>query len=322
MRIVVLHGKESFLRLEWSRRLIRSLEATHGSIDRFEFDGATATLAAVLDELQTYGLMSRHKLVVLESAEVFMAAEDRRRAMERYAERPMAEATLLMRTSGPWRPGRFDALVQKVGGVFKCEAPSRPDTVRWCVNRARSAHRAEIAPELAELLVEKIGTDLARLDTELEKLATAAGTDPAFISRALVSEFVGLSREEQAWEIQAAMLEGPAGKALRKLDEIMGAGKSPEVMVAWSITDLASKLHDAARLIEGGVHEAEASRTIGLWGPQQKAILRSARRVGSRRAARLLQDALNTEVRMRRGYSGDDRRTLEGLIVHMTEAIS
>lgn len=322
MRIVVLHGRESYLRAAFGRQLVESLRAEHGEIDRFEFDGATATLAAVLDELQTYGLMSRHKLVVLDAAEVFMGSEERRRAMERYAERPMVESTLLMRAGGTWRPGNFDKLVEKVGAVFKCEAPGEAETIAWCRARAASAHGAEIETPVAALLVEKIGTDLSRLDSELEKLAVAAGTTPASITRELVAEFVGLSREEQAWEIQEAILAGPARRALGRLDDLLRVSRAPEVMITWSVTDLLRKLHDAARLHEQGSGDAEIGRALRLWGPQQGAIVRSARRLGSRRAATLLRAAIETEVRMRSGYSGDDRRTIEGMIVRVTEAIA
>ena len=69
-----------------------------------------------------------------------MGAEERRRAMERYAEAPMEEATLLMRTSGTWRPGNFDKLVAKVGAVIRCDAPSEDEAMRWCVARAQKKH--------------------------------------------------------------------------------------------------------------------------------------------------------------------------------------
>lgn len=322
MRIVVLHGKESYLRVERTRQLIDALREKFGSIDRFEFDGTTATLAAVLDELQTYGLLSTHKLVVLDSAEAFMAAEERRRAMERYAARPMAEATLLMRAAGQWRPGNFDKLVDKVGAVFKCEAPSERDAIVWCRRRAEKAHAAQIDEDVATLLVEKIGTDLARLDAELEKLATAAGGRPgAVITRALVAEFVGLSREEQAWEIQSTLLDGSPRLAIEKLDELLDVSRAPEVMIAWSVTDLLRKLHDAARMREQGEGDGEISRSLRLWGPQQGAVLRASRSLGSVRAAALLERALNTEVRMRSGYSGDDRRTIEGMLVEVSEVL-
>lgn len=322
MRIVVLHGKDSYLRIERTRQLVEALTAHHGSFDRFEFDGASASLATVLDELQTYGLISRHKLVILDAAEAFMGAEERRRAMERYAERPMAEATLLMRAAGQWRPGNFDKLVEKVGAIFKCDAPSEAEVVTWCQRRAEKAHQATLDATVAALLVDTIGTDLARLDGELEKLATAAGGLPgAIITRELVVEFVGLSREEQAWEIQSVLLSGPPRRAIEKLDELLGVSRAPEVMIAWSVTDLLRKLHDGARMFEQGEGEGEIARALRLWGPQQGSVLRAARALGSRRAAELLHEAMSTEVRMRSGFSGDDRRTLEGLLVQVGGAL-
>jgi len=322
MRIVVLHGKDSYLRVERTRQLVESLREKFGSIDRFEFDGASTGLAALLDELQTYGLLSTHKLVILDAAEIFMGAEERRRAMERYAERPMAEATLLMRASGQWRPGNFDKLVEKVGAIFKCEAPGEAEAIAWCQRRAEKAHDATIDAASAGVLVEKIGTDLARLDAELEKLATAAGGRPgAVISRELIAEFVGLSREEQAWEIQSVLLSGSPRRAIEKLDELLTVSRAPEVMITWSVTDLLRKLHDAARLREIGEGDGEISKALRLWGPQQGVILRISRSLGSARAAALLDAAMNTEVRMRSGYSGDDRRTIEGLLIETSEGL-
>ena len=44
MRIVVLTGKDSYLRVERARQLQDALEATFGAVDRFEFDGASAQI--------------------------------------------------------------------------------------------------------------------------------------------------------------------------------------------------------------------------------------------------------------------------------------
>ena len=102
MRVVVLHGKDAFLRLERGRQLESSLQERFGGVDRMDLDGTNAALADVLDNLRTPGLFAGHKLVVLENAEAFMGAEDRRRAMERYAENPCAEASAT--APRPWRP--------------------------------------------------------------------------------------------------------------------------------------------------------------------------------------------------------------------------
>lgn len=315
MRIVVLTGKDSFLRVERTRQLAEALETAYGGVDRFELDGASASLSSVLDELRSYGLLSQHKLVMVDNAEVFMASEDKRRAMERYAENPQQESTLLMRAGGRWNPGKFDKLVDACGGaVVKCEAPSEGDAVRWCGARAGKRHGSELESGAAELLVEKIGPDLARLDTELAKLAAAAGEGKP-VTRRLVAEFVGLSREEQAWEIQGVLLrEGPKA-ALEKLNELIHIAGVPEVMIGWSIVDILRKVHDAARLLEAGQNEFAIAKQLRLWGEAQGLVLQTARKLGPRTAARLLLEAVRTDARTKSGWSSDSARTFEALVV-------
>lgn len=322
MRIVVLTGKDGFLRVERTRQLADALQQAFGGVDRFDLDGASAPLSAVLDELRSYGLLSQHKLVVVDNAEVFLSSEDRRRAMERYAENPQPESTLLLRAGARWNPGKFDKLVEAAGGaVLKCEAPSDADAIRWCGARAAKRHGAVLDAGAAELLVEKIGPDLARLDSELGKLAAAAG-DGRPIGRALVAEFVGLSREEQAWEIQGVLLrDGPAA-ALAKMNELIRIGGVPEVMIGWSIVDILRKVHDAARLLEAGENEGSVARQLRLWGEAQGLVVRTARAAGSRRAARLLRMAVRTDARTKSGWSADSARTFEGLVATIGQELA
>ncbi len=324
MRIVVLTGKDSFLRVERSRQLAAALEQAYGGVDRFELDGASVPLSGVLDELRSYGLLSQHKLVIVDNAEVFMGAEDRRRAMERYAENPQQESTLLLRAAGRWNPGKFDKLVEAAGGaIIKCEAPSDVDAIRWCAARAEKHHQAALEPGAAELLVEKIGPELARLDSELGKLcAAAAGSGASVkISRRLVAEFVGLSREEQAWELQGVLLQQGTRAALEKLNELLRVSEVPEVMIGWSIVDILRKVHDAARLLDAGMNEFAAGKQLRLWGDAQGAVMRAARTLGAERAARLLDLAVRTDARTKSGWSSDSARTFEGLVVLVGEQV-
>lgn len=322
MRIVVLTGKDSYLRVERTRQLIQALEEAHGGVDRFELDGANAPLSAVLDELRSFGLLSAHKLVIVDNAEVFMGQEERRRAMERYAEQPQAESTLLLRAAARWNPGRFDKLVEAGGGaVIKCDAPSHADAVRWCAVRADKRWGAALDAGAAELLVEKIGPDLARLDSELGKLAAAAGQGKG-ITRALVTEFVGLSREEQAWEIQGVLLREGTAAALAKLHELVHVGGVPEVMIGWSLVDIMRKVHDAARLLAAGQNESAVAKQLRLWGPAQALVLRTARALGGHAAARLLDLAVRTDARTKSGGSADSMRTFEGLVVMIGKEVA
>ena len=333
-RIVVLHGKESFLRSEHTRRVLDALRERFGAVDEFSFDGSSCSLADVLDELRSYGLMSQHKVVVVDNAEHFMQGDDRRRAMERYAESPMPDATLILRSAG-WRPGTFDKLVAAVGVILKCEAPGAAEAVRWAVARSQKRHGVELSAAGAQALVERVGPDLGRLDSELGKLAvgalaaaqssgqgsTSENSAHVVITPELVKEFTGLSREEQAWEIQGALATGDPAQALNKVDELLRVSRAPEVMLTWSTIDLVRKVHDAAALAAQGQPDGAIAKQLKLWGDGAAVVLRVARSVPLARAGALLQAAVAADRRMKSGLSPEPSRAIEALAVQVSAGL-
>ncbi len=316
MRIVVVHGREAFLVGEATRVLAGRLAAEYGDVARFVLDGESAELADVLDELRSGALFHPHKLVIVDAADQFIAGDTRRRAMEAYAAAPSPDATLLLR-SDTWRPGRFDKLVPL---VIKCDALSDRDAVAWCVEAGPARHDVAVQLPAAKLLVDRLGTDLARLDMELGKLSAFVGTDAA-ISRDDVQELVGRSREEQAWALQSAIMSGSAAQACAKLRELLDISRVDEVLVMWAITDLLRRLHAAAQLLRQGIREQALKKSLRLAWPPGDRILETARRADPPRVAHLLREAVNADYRGKTGQ-GDQRRNLEALTLLVTDSIS
>ena len=320
MRVLLFKGGESYLQSQYLRMVAEGLESAHGeSASRFDFDGQSATLAAVLDELRSYGLMQSHKLVVVDAAEQFVRKESHRRGLEAYAGSPMEEATLVLRTTGDWRAPKLEKAIAGVGGVAICESPDPSTAAAWCVGRAEKAHQATLNRDAAMRLIERIGTGLARLDGELAKLAVAATSEPPVIDVDLVEMLVPPSREEQGWIIQSVVLGGDSGRALRTLRELKDISRVPDQVLSWALVDLGRKLHEAARQLEAGVGESAVGKSLRLWGPDTRPVLETARRLGGRRAAGLLQTALQTDLALKTGRSGNATRTLEGLAVVLAD---
>lgn len=320
MRFVILHGKDSFRIVENLRALERSLKERFGDVTRFEFDGSSAQLVEVLDELRTFGLLATHKLVVVDKAEQFVASEERRRALERYAEQPMQEATLVLRSEG-WRPGNLDKLVAQVGAVVKCEPPAVADAKGWCIRRAKEAHGFDLDAAASDALVERVGGDLGRLDSELAKYGCYLAGEPVAArraSKALVHALTGQTREEAAWEVQEAVLGGQRLRAIRKVRELVEISQAPEQLILWSLVDLARKLHDASRMLAEGQPEAAIARQVKLWGPSMGPTLKAARALGPARAARLLHEAVDLDRRSKSGLAGELPRTLEAFVAEFS----
>ncbi|MHC4414268.1 MAG: DNA polymerase III subunit delta [Planctomycetota bacterium] len=340
MRIVVLAGKEPWLISEGTKRLFGALEEAFGKdlVDRFMFDGETAAPADVLDELRSYALTQHHKLVIVDDADKFLAgrsgpddderaADDEaertprsnpRRALEAYAEHPAAEATLLLRAES-WRTGRLDKLVEKVGVKIRCDPLPAPEAVAWCVGECPRRHKCEIDRSAAALLVERLGPGLARLDSELEKLASFVGGGRK-IGHADVGDMVGTSREEKAWALQSAIMSADPATACAKLRELREVSQVPQELAMWAISDLLRRLHTASQLLRQGVGAHAFRRDLRLFGADGDRIIDVARRTEPRRFAQLLQSAVLTDMRNKAGW-GQPERNLEVLTLRVADTI-
>ena len=329
MRIVVLPGKEPYLIASASKRYENLLREEFGDVARVELDGETAELAAVLDELRSFALFEPHKLVIVDAADKFLASpardddgkkaagSPRRRALEAYAENPVAQASLLLRAD-TWRPGKLDKIVAGIGGlVIKFEPLKEAQAVAWCV-QACPRHGATIEQSAAGLLVQRVGTGLARLDNELAKLVAFAGSRS--IAPDDVRELVGYSRQEQAWDLQSAIMSGSAAQACTKLRELLEISRLDEALVTWAITDLLRRIHTAGQLLRRGEPEQSFRHSLRLNFPPGDRMLQVARNVEPSRVARLFDETMRTVHRTRSGL-GDSVRNLEVLTVRVTDTI-
>ena len=289
-RIVVLVGKELFLRTQYTAMLKEKLEAVHGEVEVFRFDGEGVDLAVVLDECRSFGLMASHKMVVVDEADSFVNAATRP-MLERYAAGPSEGATLVLR-GGKWNKGKLDKSIEAVGLILKCDAVDEETACKWVVGRAQRKYESSIDMRVAGGLVERLGADLGRIDTELSKLATAAGVGNP-ITGELVSELVGLTREEEVWAIQSYLLCGDAGRSLTELKVILGnSARSNAVPVIFACSDLARKLMGASEAMGQGVSTGVISKELKLWGASRDVILNAARRMGPGRARRLFDECV------------------------------
>jgi len=308
--VVVLAGKELFLRSQYTGMLRTALQEKHGEIETFKFAGNEVEIAEVLDECRSFGLMSAHKLVIVDDAES-LVNEHTRPMLTRYAEDPCEQATLLLR-AGAWRPGNLDKAIEKVGVVTKCEQVDPPMAIKWTQARVQRAHGSSIGQREAGMLVERLGVDLGKIDAELGKLAVAAG-DGQPISAEIIMDMVPLTREvDNPWVIQEPLLSGDPEHTLRQLRIVLeNSGKSTAVPVSYACIDLARKLVGVSEGAANGENLNTVAKELKLWGPSRDAIMRLARRVSPERARALLDASVRADMDIKR--SADPIRTLEVL---------
>lgn len=321
VRVLLITGKETFLREGYARAFIETLERSEGGKDAVEtvrFDGATAAIADVLDECRSFGLMSGYKAVIVDNADALI--KDQNRAiLERYAESPSDTATLILRSEG-WRPGNFDKAVAKVGGRIQCDAVDDATAMGQATRRARERRGVTLEKDAAALLVERVGTDLSRLMSEVDKLSDAAGKDGT-IDRPLVVELVGVSREEQVWSVQGALLTGDAGYAIETVRDLIHVSRVPTILVRFAFVDLARKLAAVSSAVASGARAQDAAKSQKLWGPALSSVVRLATPERAPALRALFRATVEADQRGKTGR-GDEMRALEALSVQFAATLS
>jgi len=314
-RVVLLVGSDSFIAGEHTLALKEKLLAKHGEMDVLAFDGQNANLAEVLDECRSFGLMQQHKMVVVDNADQFVK-DLNRPLVERYTQDPSAGATLVLRAT-KWHKGKLDEMIEEVGTIITCDEVDEPTAVNWAMKRAEKRHSAKIDLKAAQALVERVGTELGRIDCELAKLAVA-GDKAGVITTALVAEFVGRSREEEVWGIQSTLVSGDAAQAVAHVRDLIEVSRQPTIMIFWAMTDLARKLHGAARGIRAGVNPFALVGVLKLFGPSKDIILRTAGKIDPNAAADLFDACVKADVRQKTGL-GEPERSAEILAMKFAE---
>lgn len=328
-RIVAIHGDDEMLKRESLAELRAELEkgGEPGDAEVFTFDGKTAALADVLDELRSYSLMQKPKIVIVDEADNFLSAH--REALERYAQAPVDTATLVLRPAKWQSSGRLEKMIDKGGGNRPCKSKSPGDAAAWLAERAVRVHRAKIDKAAVNAMVDRLGVNLGLLDSELGKLAVMAGEGKA-ITVELVEQAVGRSGDEEAYAVQGAIMEilanasGPGGGDRRHVVEevrhLIDDSGQPDVLVAYFVTDLVRKLYLALMMKRAGTPDAQIARDLKFWGPSQYLMGKVLARVSAKKAAELFDKAVDFDVRSKTGR-GDALQNIECFSVLLEDAV-
>jgi DNA polymerase-3 subunit delta len=237
--------------------------------------------------------------------------------MERYAENPVDDATLVMRAA-TWRKGNLDKLILKHGTIEECREQPTEVAARWCIKRCARRYDATLEPDAAQLMVLRLGPALQRLDTELLKLASMCGKS-GVITRGLVDENIALTREEKAWVVQSVVAGGDARAMLGKLHDLTAISPRTEwVPISWAVIDLLRKEHAASHLLRRGVNAQTVARQVKLWGDSIGPVLDAAQGTEPHRFAQLLRDAVTADQHSKSGL-GEPLRNLEALMVKIAD---
>jgi DNA polymerase III delta subunit len=299
--VYALVGADPFLQLQRLAQIQRELGT---DVQRSDFDGETAALADVLDDLRSFAMFASAKLVVVRNADEFIS-KYREQLEEFLQDRPLS-GTLVLRVASLPGNQRIAKLIAKVGSCEKCEPPA--DLRRWIVDHARAAHKITVAPDAAAMLADHIGADLGKLDNDLAKLALQV--DSGKVSADDVHG-VAFQREQEMWDMTNELACGRPQEALRRWRRMCQLDSSAEFRaVVWLTMWL-----DDLRLALAG----KQGKVAWKYRDRLPLLVRTAQQLGPAGVARAIDALADTDRRTKSGF-GDASGNVERFILSFAPA--
>lgn len=221
--IYILQGEEPY----FIDRLQQMVIDTALTEDQRDFNlslyyGNTANVREVISVCCQYPAFSEHKVVVVREAQLIPKQQGHRNDLDifaSYVEKPLPSTILVICHKGGALKSKplTDALKATGNGVVFDSKRVREgrDLTALIVNYANSLG-CNIDNKATSMLADHIGADIARLFSELDKLAML--TDDKNISPLLIEQNIGISKDFNNFELEDALARRDAAKAFRIVD--------------------------------------------------------------------------------------------------------
>ncbi len=239
--VYFLHGEEPFFIDQVSDAIeAKALTEAEKSFNQTILYGKEVEAVGLLDYLRRYPMMSERQVVILREAQEMKGLSD----LLGYIDHPMPTTLFVV----CYKHKKYD-LNTKFGKALKAKAVvleskrlydnQVPD---WIINYCKS-HKISIEANAAALLADYLGTDLAKIANELDKLALNLPAG-ATVTPTHVQEYVGISKDYNVFELQKALAFRDLPKVAR-IEQYFAANirRNPLIMTLASLGSFFAKVY-------------------------------------------------------------------------------
>lgn len=225
-KIYFLHGEEPYFIDEIESAIIENaLEEHERDFNQTIVYGKDCDVMSLISELRAYPMMAERRLVVLREAQDLKDIE----SLLSYCEKPTDSTIFVISYKHKSYDARKSLLktVLTTGLVYKSDLVKDYQITEWLQDRVKSMGY-RIASKACALLAEFLGTDLGKINNELNKLAIIlpSGTE---ITEHHIEENIGISKDYNVFELTNALQRKDSDRAYKIVHYFDKNPKSAEI---------------------------------------------------------------------------------------------
>lgn len=194
--------------------------------------GRDVTIEDIVSTAKRYPMMAERQVVIVKEAQDLVRTIDK---LESYAENPMPTTVLVIcyKYKSLDKRKKVTKLIAKNGVVFESKKLYENQVGDW-IKRVLAGKKYTIEPKATAMLVEFLGTDLSKINNELEKLQIILPVG-SVINPMHIEENIGFSKDFNVFELRKALGERNQLKAYTIAENFAQNPKDNPMVVTTSL---------------------------------------------------------------------------------------
>jgi DNA polymerase-3 subunit delta len=323
--VYYFYGAEDYLKDELLRQVIdAAVDAATRDFNLEMLRAGDVDAESLGSLLGTPPMMADRRVVVVR--DVGALRKDARRALDQYLTRPAKDVVLVLVSPAGAKEDR--SLLERATAV-EFEPLSGARVPKWISYYATHDLGCEITPEAVSLLQSAVGTELAQLKVELDKLASFVnGGERPVIDEQAVAAIVGVRRGETLGDLLDAVANRNAASALELLPHVMLQPKTSAVTIVMALAtqtlalawgrarrDSGTPAHRMENEFFGLLKESGSSYTGRSWGEAVRAWARALDAWSAPELDMALAALLGADAALKESRVSSDEQLLQSLLL-------
>lgn len=298
-QVYLLMGEEDYLRNQYKNRLKEALLGDGDQMNLNLFQGKEAVSQAIIDMAETMPFLSERRVLVLDNTGLLKGAQE---ALAEYLKEPASTAFFVISEKEVDKRGKLYKAIRQKGYICEFNEQDENTLKKW-IRQSVARENKQMEERALALFLNKTGTDMSGIRTEMEKLFCYCH-DKDMISSADVEAVTTERITNRIFDMIRAVAEKKQKQALDLYYDLL-ALKEPPMRILALLARQFQMLLQVKELKEKGHDSRYIGEKTGLQPFIAKKYMDQAAGFKSRMLRQAVEDCVQAEEDVKTGKLND-----------------
>ncbi len=297
--VYLLTGEEAYLRNQYKTRLRNALLDSEDTMNFSAFEGKNINPREVIDLAETMPFFADRRVLLIENSGFF---KNSCQELADYISEIPKSACLIFSEDEVDKRGKLYKAVKSKGRVAEFDRQNEKTLSQWVLGKLKKEGK-NITSETMQAFLERTGSDMERIDRELEKLLCYA-IDRDVVTAADVEAICTEQAESRVFDMLEAVTEKNQRKALELYGDLLAAREPPMKILVLAARHF-NQLLQLKSLSGQGLGKSELAKLVGLPPFAIGRAQAQCRRFTKEQLRQAVEDCVDADEKVKTGQMGD-----------------